>query len=56
MNDDIRDIIKVNIDELSLKKHLEKKGMQTISMQLVGLLQRGETSYDEAVRIGLTDD
>jgi len=53
MNDSVKDLLKTTTDEHSIKKSLEKDGLQTISKQLASMLTSGETSLDEAIRIGL---
>lgn len=53
MNDMLKDLLKTTTDEHSIKIQLQKEGLKTISSQLLEMLQRGETSLDEAIRIGL---
>ena len=53
MDDNVKDLLKTTTDEHSIKIALEKEGLQTISKQLASMLQSGETSLDEAIRIGL---
>ena len=53
MNDMIKDMLKETTDEHTISKALEKEHLVTISMQLHKMLLRGETSLDEAIRIGL---
>jgi len=53
MNDMIKDLLKETTDEHTISKALEKEHLVTISMQLRKMLLRGETSLDEAIRIGL---
>ncbi len=53
MNDMIKDLLKETTDEHTISKALEKEHLITISMQLKEMLLRGETSLDEAIRIGL---
>ena len=56
MNDKIKELLKTTTDEHSIKMELEKDGLKTISLQLLGMLKNGETSLDEAIRIGLGND
>jgi general secretion pathway protein E len=56
INDDIKELLKTTIDEHSIKTALENFGFQTISKQLAILLLKGETSLDEAIRIGLGNE
>lgn len=53
MNDLIKDMLKETTDEHTISKALEGEHLVTISMQLKEMLLRGETSLDEAIRIGL---
>jgi len=53
MNDMIKDLLKETTDEHTISKALEKGHLITISMQLKEMLMNGETSLDEAIRIGL---
>jgi len=53
MNDSVKDILKTTTDEHSINIELEKNGLKSISTQLLEMLRNGETSLDEAIRIGL---
>jgi general secretion pathway protein E len=53
MNDKVKDLLKTTTDEHSIIIALEDEGLKTISLQLNKMLLRGETSLDEAIRIGL---
>ena len=53
MDDAVRDLLKATTDEHTIKNELQKRGFVTISEQLRELLLQGETSLDEAIRIGL---
>lgn len=53
VDDDIRDLLKETTDEHSIRKSLARKDFHTLADQLRELLLAGETSLDEAVRIGL---
>jgi len=53
MDDKVRDLLKETTDEHTIKNTLQKEGFITISQQLREMLLAGETSLDEAVRIGL---
>ena len=56
MNDSIKDLLKTTTDEHTIKTSLEAQGLKTISIQLSKMLLDGETSLDEAIRIGLGHD
>ncbi|NPA60090.1 MAG: type II/IV secretion system protein [Epsilonproteobacteria bacterium] len=53
MNDNVKDLLKSTTDEHTIKIELEKDGLKTISTQLKIMLLKGETSLDEAIRVGL---
>jgi len=53
MDDNVRDLLKMTTDEHTIKNTLQQRGFVTISQQLRELLLKGETSLDEAIRIGL---
>jgi len=53
MNDSIKELLKSTTDEHTIKKELKKSELKTISVQLTKMLLEGETSLDEAIRIGL---
>jgi len=53
MDDTVRELLKTTTDEHTIKTALQQKGFDTISQQLKKLLLAGETSLDEAIRIGL---
>ena len=56
MNDSVREILKTTTNEHSIRVQLEKDGLKTLSAQLSEMLLNGETSLDEAIRIGLGND
>ncbi|QOY52846.1 GspE/PulE family protein [Candidatus Sulfurimonas baltica] len=53
MNDKIKDLLKTTTDEHTIKTALEADGLKSISFQLSDMLHNGETSLEEAIRIGL---
>ncbi|WP_345992184.1 GspE/PulE family protein [Sulfurimonas sp. HSL-1716] len=53
MNDDVKEILKTTTDEHTIKTLLEAQGLKTLAKQLRQMLINGETSLDEAIRIGL---
>ncbi len=53
MNDMLKELLKTTTDEHTIKTALEADGLKTISVQLAQMLLDGETSLDEAIRIGL---
>jgi general secretion pathway protein E len=53
MDDGIKELLKTTTDEHTIKTYLQDKGLKTISLQLSEMLLEGQTSLDEAIRIGL---
>lgn len=53
MTDKVKDLLKVTTDDHTIKKALEDDGLKTIASQLSKMLLQGETSLDEAIRVGL---
>lgn len=53
MDDKVKDLLKTTTDEHTIKTMLEAEGLHTISMELKKMLLSGETSLDEAIRVGL---
>lgn len=53
MSDSIKELLKTTTDEHTIKTQLEREGLKTIGLQLKDMLLLGETSLDEAIRIGL---
>ena len=53
MDDSVKNILKETTDEHTIKVQLEKNGLRTISKQLSDMLMNGETSLEEAIRIGI---
>jgi len=56
MDDMLKDVLKITTDEHSIKEALESSGLKTISHQLLEMVLNGETSLDEAIRIGLGNE
>jgi len=56
MDDIVKNLLKTTTDEHTIKTALEQHGLKTISVQLRRMLLNGETSLDEAIRIGLGHD
>ena len=52
-NDTVKEILKSTTDEHTLDVAMKAQGFKTIALQLEEMLKNGETSLDEAIRIGL---
>jgi general secretion pathway protein E len=55
MNDEVKEMIANGTNDIELKNTMIKNGMKTLKENLLELLQNGETSLKEAVRVGLKD-
>jgi len=55
MSDELKDILKTTTNDHELREFVYQKGIKTIAGELKELLISGETSLDEAIRIGLND-
>ena len=53
MDEGLRELLKAAADGHAVSEALESQGMQTIDAQLRKLVVEGETSLDEALRVGL---
>ncbi len=55
IDDTVKDMIHKGLNDHEIREKLKQNGMQTISLQLENMLKRGETGYEEALRVGLMD-
>jgi general secretion pathway protein E len=55
MNDEIKEMIAKGSNEIELKYKMIENGMKTLKENLVELILSGETSLNEAIRVGLKD-
>ena len=53
MDDDVKELLKQTTDEHTITHTLEQRGHETIAVQLKSMLLNGQTTLDEAIRIGL---
>jgi len=49
----VKDILKDNVDDEQLMELALKSGMKPLNAQLIELLEAGETSLDEVIRVGI---
>ena len=56
MNDDVKTMMKEGLNDHQIRKNMREAGMKTIADKLLDMLVEGETSYEEAVRIGIMED
>jgi len=55
IDDDVKMMMKDGFNDHQIREEMKKKGMTTISDKLKQMLLSGETSYEEAIRVGLMD-
>ena len=51
----VKEMMKDGYNDHQIREAMKKEGMKTISDKLKALLLAGETSYEEAIRVGLMD-
>jgi general secretion pathway protein E len=55
MNDEVKELIAKGTNDIELKHAMIKNGMKTLKENILELLESGETSLKEAIRVGLKD-
>jgi general secretion pathway protein E len=55
MTDEVRELIAKGANDTEIKKEMIKQGMKTLQENIKELLENGETSLKEALRVGLMD-
>ena len=55
MNDYVKSLIASGSNEIELKKAMTQEGMKTLKENLIEMINKGETSIKEAIRVGLRD-
>ena len=55
IDDDVKTMMKDGYNDYQVREAMKKSGMKTISDKLKEMLLAGETSYEEAIRVGLMD-
>jgi len=56
MNDKVKEMMKDGLNDHQIRIEMKKLGMKTIADKLKDMLIAGETSYEEAIRIGIMED
>lgn len=56
MNDEVKEMMKDGLNDHQIRIEMKKLGMRTIADKLKDMLIAGETSYEEAIRIGIMED
>ncbi len=55
IDDEVKEMMKDGYNDYQIREVMKKNGMKTISDKLKDMLLSGETSYEEAIRVGLMD-
>ena len=55
IDDEVKEMMKDGFNDHQVREAMKKRGMETISDKLRDMLIAGETSYEEAVRVGIMD-
>jgi general secretion pathway protein E len=55
VNDEVREIISKEASDIKLKEYMKNSEIKLLKDNILELLKNGETSYQEAVRVGLKD-
>jgi len=56
MDDHVKDMMQQGLNDHQIRLEMKKRGMRTIADKLTDMLIAGETSYEEAIRIGIMED
>ena len=56
MDDRVKEMMKDGLNDHQIRIAMKKSGMKTIADRLKEMLLAGETSYEEAIRIGIMED
>ncbi len=55
IDDEVKEMMKDGLNDFQIREAMKKRGMKTIADRLRELLIAGETSYEEALRVGIMD-
>jgi len=55
IDDKVKEMMKEGYNDHQVREAMKQRGMQTIADKLKEMLIQGETSYEEAIRVGLMD-
>jgi len=55
MNSEVKELMKKGLNDHEIRQIMKEQGMETISDKLKGMMQKGLTSYEEALRVGVMD-
>ncbi len=55
IDDEVKEMMKDGLNDHQVREAMKKRGMKTISDKLREMLIAGDTSYEEAIRVGIMD-
>ncbi len=56
MTQEVKELMKKGLNDHEIRVAMKEQGMSTISDKLKGMMARGVTSYEEAIRVGVMDE
>ncbi len=55
MNDEVKEMMKKGLNDHEIREIMKQQGMKTIADKLREMMEKGTTSYEEALRVGIMD-
>jgi len=55
LDDEVKEMLKKGLNDHEIRELMKRRGMSTISDKLIGMMEAGDTSYEEALRVGLME-
>jgi general secretion pathway protein E len=55
INDKVKEMMKDGFNDYQVREYMKQNGMSTIADKLTQMLLEGQTSYEEAIRVGIMD-
>jgi general secretion pathway protein E len=55
LDDEVKEMLKKGLNDHEIRELMKRRGMSTISDKLIDMMESGDTSYEEALRVGLME-
>ena len=55
LDDEVKEMLKKGLNDHEIRELMKRRGMLTISDKLIEMMEAGDTSYEEALRVGLME-
>jgi general secretion pathway protein E len=55
LDDEVKEMLKKGLNDHEIRELMKRRGMSTISDKLILMMESGDTSYEEALRVGLME-